>query len=365
MVEVDKPLFTPGPLTTSHAVKEAMLRDFGSRDTEFIDIVAGIRRDLLELAGLSQELGWEAILMQGSGTFAIESVISSITPPDGKWLVVVNGAYGDRIMKILQRYGIDADEIRSDENELPDLDAISNALSGGSFSHLAAVHCETTSGIINPVNEIGSLAKEHGCIYFLDSMSAFGGIEFNVEKSGIDFLVSSANKCIEGVPGFGFVICCRDALEDTRGYARTISLDILSQWEGLEKSGQFRFTPPTHVLIAFAKALDELREEGGIVARSKRYKVNHTACLKGMRALGFKEYVPESLQGHIITSFLYPKDSFDFEKFYDLLNDKGFVIYPGKITKADCFRIGHIGHIFEKDTKSLVNAISEVMEELN
>jgi len=304
MVEVDKPLFTPGPLTTSHAVKEAMLRDFGSRDTEFIDIVAGIRRDLLELAGLSQELGWEAILMQGSGTFAIESVISSITPPDGKWLVVVNGAYGDRIMKILQRYGIGADEICFDENELPDLDAISNALSKGSFTHLAAVHCETTSGIINPVNEIGSLAKEHGCIYFLDSMSAFGGIEFNVEKSGIDFLVSSANKCIEGVPGFGFVICCRDALEDTRGYARTISLDILSQWEGLEKSGQFRFTPPTHVLIAFAKALDELREEGGIVARSKRYKVNHTACLKGMRALGFKEYVAESLQGHIITSFL-------------------------------------------------------------
>jgi len=365
MVEADKPLFTPGPLTTSRSVKEAMLRDFGSRDSEFIDVVAGIRQELLDLAGLSKDLGWEAILMQGSGTFAIESVISSITPPDGKWLVIINGAYGDRIMKILHRHGIGADEIRSDENELPDLDKISNALSEGSYTHLAAVHCETTSGIINPVNEIGSLAKEHGCIYFLDSMSAFGGIEFKVEQSGIDFLVSSANKCIEGVPGFGFVICRRESLEATRGYAKTISLDVLSQWEGLEKSGQFRFTPPTHVLIAFAQALEELRAEGGIVGRAERYKINHMACLKGMRDLGFKEYVPEPLQGHIITSFLYPSDHFDFEKFYDLLNGRGFVIYPGKVTKENCFRIGHIGHIFEKDTNSLIDAVSEVMKEMN
>ena len=361
----DKPLFTPGPLTTSAPVKEAMLRDLGSRDGEFIDGVRDIREGLLKLAGVSQPEGWEAVLMQGSGTFAIESVISSVTPPEGKWLVIINGAYGERLLKIIERHGFAAETIGCAENELPDIAAIKSTLEKGSFTHVALVHCETTSGIMNPVAEIGAVVKAAGCVYFVDSMSAFGGVEFDFSACEIDFLVSSANKCIQGVPGFGFVLCRRSALEATEGFSRTLSLDLLAQWRGLEGNGQFRFTPPTHTLLAFARALDELEIEGGISARATRYQKNHEACVTGMRAMGFTEYVPENLQGHIITSFLYPTDDFDFNEFYDRLNNKGFVIYPGKVTQANCFRIGHIGHLFPEDTKVLLAAIEEVITEMN
>ena len=361
----DKPLFTPGPLTTSATVKEAMLRDLGSRDGEFIGVVTNIRERLLELAGVSQPEGWETVLMQGSGTFAIESVISSITSPEGKWLVIINGAYGERILKIIEHHGIMAEAIRCAENELPDVPTTEDALSKGGFTHVALVHCETTSGIMNPVAEIGAVAKAAGCVYFVDSMSAFGGVEFDFSACEIDFLVSSANKCVQGVPGFGFALCRRTALEATEGYSRTLSLDLLAQWRGLEGNGQFRFTPPTHALLAFAQALDELQAEGGVHARAARYGGNHQVCVKGMRAMGFTEYVPENLQGHIITSFLYPSENFDFEEFYDRLNNKGFVIYPGKVTKANCFRIGHIGHLFAEDTEMLLEAIGEVVREMN
>jgi len=361
----DKPLFTPGPLTTSPTVKAAMSRDLGSRDTEFIGVVRDLRNDLLRLAGVSQADGWEAVLMQGSGTFAIESVLSSITPANGKWLVIINGAYGERVLKIIEQHNISAEAIRCPENELPNLESVGTALEGGSFTHVALVHCETTSGIMNPIAEIGALAKAHGCVYFVDSMSAFGGVEFDFAGSQLDCLVSSANKCVQGVPGFGFALCKRELLEATEGFARTVSLDLTAQWRGLESNGQFRFTPPTHTLLAFAQALRELADEGGITARAARYRANHDACVAGMRAMGFSEYVPEELQGHIISSFLYPTDDFDFDEFYDRLNDKGFVIYPGKVTKADCFRIGHIGHLFPADTEALLTAIREVAGEMN
>ena len=361
----DKPLFTPGPLTTSRSVKRAMQRDLGSRDSEFMGVVRGIRDHLLQLAGVSQDQGWEAVLMQGSGTFAIESVISSVTPSDGKWLVVINGAYGERILKIMERYGLSAQAIRCEENRLPDLKEIEAALAGGQITHLAVVHCETTSGIMNPIREIGEIAKAHGAVYFVDSMSAFGGVEFDFTACHIDFLVSSANKCVQGVPGFGFALCRRTSLEAIAGYARTISLDLLAQWQGLEANGQFRFTPPTHTLLAFAQALQELADEGGVSARAARYQENHEACVRGMRAIGFSEYVPADLQGHIITSFLYPTEDFDFETFYNRLNEKGFVIYPGKVTRADCFRVGHIGDLAVEDTLHLLTAVEEVMKEMS
>lgn len=303
--------------------------------------------------------------MQGSGTFAIESVISSVTPSDGKWLVVINGAYGERILKIMERYGLSAQAIRCEENRLPDLKEIEAALAGGQITHMAAVHCETTSGIMNPIREIGEIAKAHGAVYFVDSMSAFGGVEFDFTACHIDFLVSSANKCVQGVPGFGFALCRRTSLEAIAGYARTISLDLLAQWQGLEANGQFRFTPPTHTLLAFAQALQELADEGGVSARAARYQENHEACVRGMRAIGFSEYVPADLQGHIITSFLYPTEDFDFETFYNRLNEKGFVIYPGKVTRADCFRVGHIGDLAVEDTLHLLTAVEEVMKEMS
>ncbi len=362
----DKPLFTPGPLTTSLSVKQAMLRDLGSRDVEFIGAVRELREELLRVAGVSQQAGYEAILMQGSGTFSVEAVIASAMPPEGKLLAVVNGSYGDRIVKIAQVYGIETVVQKYRENELPSVEAVDKALAEDpEIKMVVAVHCETTSGIINPIEAIGQVVSQHRRCYFVDSMSAFGAVPLDFEAAKIDFLVSSANKCIEGVPGFGFCLCRREALTETRGWSRTLSLDLLAQWEGLEKNGQFRFTPPTHTILAFRQALRELDQECGVSGRSARYEENYRTLLAGMRSLGFIEYVDPALQGYIITSFRYPEDpNFQFEKFYDLLNEAGFVIYPGKVSDADCFRIGNIGRIDKSDVEALLEAIKGTLAKM-
>ena len=229
----------------------------------------------------------------------------------------------------------------------------------------AVVHCETTSGIINPIQEIGAVVHQHGGLYFVDSMSAFGAVPFDFTACEIDFLVSSANKCVEGVPGFAFAICRRAALLATEGLARTLSLDLLAQWQGLERDGQFRFTPPTHALLAFQQALEELDAEGGVEGRARRYHENRTALRNGMAKMGFAEYLPDTLQSHIITSFRYPQDPrFSFHEFYGRLSAQGFVIYPGKVSDADCFRIGTIGRIFPTDVEALLRTIGRVLTDM-
>ncbi|MFQ5789102.1 MAG: 2-aminoethylphosphonate--pyruvate transaminase [Acidobacteriota bacterium] len=361
----DKLLFTPGPLTTSRTVKEAALRDVGSRDTELIELVGGIRSRLLELGGVTGG-GYEVIPVQGSGTFALESVVSTTIPPDGKFLVVVNGAYGRRIAKIATVLKIPTASLTFQEDELPDLKKTRSLLEGDrAFTHLAVVHCETTTGIINPVEEIGALASELGLAYLVDAMSSFGAVPLHLEESHVDYLVSSANKCVEGIPGFAFVIAKREKLLATEGNARSLSLDLLAQWKGLERNGQFRFTPPTHSLLAFHQALVELEEEGGVEGRAARYRKNYQTLVAGMRAMGFKEYLRPERQGYIITSFLYPRHRrFDFEQFYRSLSERGCVIYPGKLSDADCFRIGSIGHIFPDDVRALLYAIRETLHEM-
>lgn len=362
----DKTLFTPGPLTTSHTVREAMLRDLGSRDAEFIATVQRVRQDLLTLAGVSKERGYEAVPVQGSGTFGLEAVISSAVPPGGKLLVVINGAYGDRIAKIAAVQRIGTAILKYSEDLRPDPDDIGRKLSEDSaITSVAVVHCETTTGIMNPVEDIGRLVKEHGKKYLVDAMSSFGAVPLDLEAAGVDYLVSSANKCIEGVPGFSFVICRREALLETEGWARTLSLDLLAQWKGLEANGQFRFTPPTHALLAFERALCELDAEGGVAGRGARYRANHECLVSGMRAMGFEEYLEPEVQGHIITSFRYPEHpGFTFDEFYRRLSDRGFVVYPGKVSDADCFRIGTIGRIFESDVRALLGAVRETLAEL-
>ncbi|MFA6240219.1 MAG: 2-aminoethylphosphonate--pyruvate transaminase [Candidatus Hydrogenedentales bacterium] len=361
----DKVLFTPGPLTTSRTVKQALLRDLGSRDFEFIAMVKDIRNRLLAVGGVEKG-AYEAILMQGSGTFSIEAVLSSTIAPEGKVLVIVNGAYGKRIVQICKVLKIACVVLETPEDQPPDLAEIEKTLANDvSITCVAVVHCETTTGIINPVDEIGELVAGSGATYFVDAMSGFGAVPLNLDTANIDFLVSSANKCIEGVPGFGFVLARREALEATEGFARSLSLDLLAQWKGLESSGQFRFTPPTHALLAFHQALLELEQEGGAEGRGARYCANYETLIEGMRTLGFVEYLEPALQGYIITSFRYPEHpNFDFEDFYSRLNDKGYVIYPGKVSNADCFRIGNIGRIFESDVRDLLRAISETMAEM-
>jgi 2-aminoethylphosphonate-pyruvate transaminase len=362
----DKPLFTPGPLTTSRTVKQAMLRDLGSRDYEFIATIQAVRERLLAVAGVSKEQGYEAVLVQGSGTFGIEAVLSSVTPPSGKWLIVINGAYGERLARIAQVHRIAHADLKCPEDALPRAADVDRALAADpAVTGVAVVHCETTTGILNPIEEIGRVVQKHGQTYVVDSMSAFGAVAFDLRACGIDYLVSSSNKCIEGVPGFSFVICKRAALLATEGWARTLSLDLLAQWQGLEKTGQFRFTPPTHAILAFRQALDELAAEGGVAGRAARYRRNYETLVAGMRAMGFVEYLRPELQGHIITSFRYPADPhFRFEDFYRRLNDKGFVIYPGKVSNADCFRIGTIGRLFESDIRALLLAIREALAEM-
>jgi len=362
----DKILFTPGPLTTSQSVKQAMLRDLGSRDSEFIRLIKEIRQKLVELGQVSPE-EFTAIILQGSGTFGLEAVVSSTIPPDGKLLVIINGAYGKRIEKIASTLKIETVIVESPEDNKPDLKKISAALQEDSrITNVAVVHCETTTGIINPIKEIGSLVKAAGAKYFVDAMSSFGAVPINLDECNIDYLVSSANKCIEGVPGFSFILAKLSSLMETKIYARSLSFDLLDQYQGLEKNGQFRFTPPTHALIAFRQALAELELEGGVKGRAARYKANYEKLVAGMREMGFKEYLRPEDQGNIITSFRFPSDpNFNFEEFYDRLNSKDYVIYPGKVSNADCFRIGNIGRIFETDIRDLLAAIRETITEMD
>lgn len=362
----DKLLFTPGPLTTSITVKQAMLHDAGSRDPQFIALVRSIRERLLQLGSVRRETGYEAILIQGSGTFGVESVISSVLPREGKLLVIINGAYGERIATMAARHNITTTILRSDENRLPDLAAIDRVLGADTaITHVVAVHCETTAGILNPVEHIGEIVKRHGREFIVDAMSSFGAIPLQLAAAGIDYLISSANKCIEGVPGFAFVLARREALLKTAGRARTLSLDLLAQWQGLEKDGQFRFTPPTHALLAFDQALKELDAEGGVAGRGRRYAENHRTLLEGMQALGFRPYLAPNVQSYIITTFHYPADSkFVFTDFYQRLFNKGFIIYPGKLTKLDCFRIGNIGRLGVQDIRALLAGIAEATKEM-
>jgi 2-aminoethylphosphonate-pyruvate transaminase len=359
----DKILFTPGPLTTSRTVKQALLRDLGSRDYEFISTVADIRQRLLELGGVADN-GYEAIIMQGSGTFSLESVVSSTIPPGGKLLVIINGAYGRRIAQIAKVHAIDVVPLTYPENRPPDLTEIEAALiADEAITSVAVIHCETTTGIINPIKEIGQIVKQFRKDYFVDAMSSFGAVPFNLAECGIDYMVSSANKCVEGIPGFGIILAKRDTLLKTAGYARTYSLDLLAQLLRLEVDGQFRFTPPTHSLLAYHQALLELEAEGGVEGRSTRYRTNYETLITGMRAMGFDEYIRPEDQGYIITSFPYPDHpNFDFEEFYQRLNDQEYVIYPGKVSEADCFRIGSIGRIFPADVRALLAAIRETLE---
>lgn len=361
----DKVLFTPGPLTTSMTVKHAMLRDLGSRDTEFIALARRIRKELLALAQ-DEEREYDAVIMQGSGTFGVESAITSIVPADGHLLVVVNGAYGHRIVTIARRAGIPVTAVESPENRQLEPYQLTRALDENpGVTTIAAVHHETTTGIMNPIASYGILARDRKKVFIVDAMSSFGGMRLVPREQHIDALISSSNKCIEGVPGFAFVIVRRELLARLKGRARSLSLDLYAQWEGLEANGQFRFTPPLQVMLAFAQALEELEREGGIPARESRYRENNRVLREGMRHLGFREYLPEVLQGHFITSFLYPANPrFQFERFYEMLSDRGYVIYPGKLAKVDCFRIGNIGRIFSEDIRALLAAVSDVLKDM-
>ncbi|GGI45553.1 2-aminoethylphosphonate--pyruvate transaminase [Paenibacillus marchantiophytorum] len=354
-------LLTPGPLSTSKRVKAAMLKDWCTWDDDYNRIVQDIRTRLVRLATKEASF-YSSVLMQGSGSFCVEAVIGSVIPQHGKILVMANGAYGQRMAHMAKMLNIPLVLLDNGEVAPPDLNQLESLLQeDADITHVAVVHCETTTGMLNPIEAVGRIAKKYNKTYIVDAMSSFGGIPMDMADLQIDFLISSANKCIQGVPGFGFVIAKIDELEKCAGWARSHSLDLYDQWDKMEHyNGKWRFTSPTHVVRAFYEALKELADEGGIVARYNRYKTSQRALVKGMKLLGFETLLPEQLQSPIITSFLYPEsEAFQFQTLYEKLKRRGFVIYPGKITNANTFRIGNIGEVQVDDMIRLVDAIQQ------
>ena len=357
-------LLTPGPLTTTDTVKKEMLFDHCTWDDDYKKITLSIREKLLNLAHVS-EPEYTVVLMQGSGTFGVESVLTSVIGEEDTLLIAANGAYGERMGDIARHAGIHYLMYEEDYNKIPSAEKIREILAEHpEITHVSMVHSETTSGILNDIASVAKVVKGAGKTFIVDAMSSFGGVDIPVGDLEIDFIISSANKCIQGVPGFSFIICNREKLMESKGKARSLSLDLYDQWETMNKDGKWRFTSPTHVVLAFAQALKEMEEEGGIVARAKRYEENNRLLIQKMAEMGIRPYIGSERQVPIITTFLYPEHhNFSFQDMYQYIKDRGYAIYPGKVTDADTFRIGNIGEIYKEDIEKLCSIIKEFLEE--
>ena len=357
-------LLTPGPLTTSPEVKQAMLHDYGSRDQHFIEINRRVRERLVDMAGGRET--HVCVPLQGSGTFVVEAMLGTFVPRAGKVLILINGAYGKRMAKMCAVMGR-ATAIQETPEDVPvDPEALDRALAADpDITHVAAVHCETTSGLLNPIRQIAEVTARHGRGLLIDAMSAFGAIAVEAREVPFDAVVASSNKCLEGTPGMGFCIARTEAFLKTEGNAHSLSLDLYDQYVAMEKNAQWRFTPPVHTIIAFNQALDEFEAEGGVEGRGGRYRDNCRILVDGMRALGFQTLLPDELQAPIIVTFHMPADSrFDFQVFYDRMRERGYVIYPGKLTVADSFRIGCIGRLGAEQMEGALRAVEEILSEM-
>ncbi len=358
-------LLTPGPLTTAYSTKQAMLRDWGSWDGDFRAMTASLRTQLLDMLG-TEKRAYECVPMQGSGTFAVEAMLGSFVPRDGHALVLANGAYGKRAAETLAYLGRRCTLLDKGDYLPPRGAEVADILANNSdITHVVAIHCETSSGILNPLAEIAEAVENAGRKLLIDSMSAFGAVPVEPSEIPFEALVSSANKCIEGVPGFGFVIARKEALGAARGQSHSLSLDVHAQWAHMNKTGQWRFTPPTHVVAAFLEALRLHRAEGGVAGRGARYGRNRDVLVAEMRALGFETLLDNAWLSPIITTFFCPADSaFSFENFYNIMKSKGFIIYPGKLTEVDSFRLGHIGQMDEHVMRAVACAAAEALAEM-
>lgn len=362
---VDYKLLTPGPLTTTDSVKQVMMADHCTWDDDYKQITQRIRRELLELAHVSEE-EYTVVLMQGSGSFGVESVLTSVIGNEEKLLIVANGAYGERMIDIAEHAQIAHAVYNEEYDKIPSAEKIKKILEEDSaITHVAMVHSETTSGILNDIEAVAQVVKAAGKTLIVDAMSSFGGVDIEVGALGIDFIISSANKCIQGVPGFSFIIANREQLIGSAGKARSLSLDLYDQWKTMEKDGKWRFTSPTHTVLAFAQAMEELKEEGGIEARAKRYYNNNRLLIRKMKDMGIHAYIGDEHQGPIITTFFYPEHhEFSFQEMYEFIKERGYAIYPGKVTDADTFRIGNIGEIYEDDIEKLCGIFEEFFTQM-
>ena len=358
-------LLTPGPLTTAYSTKEAMLKDWGSWDADFRAMTRSMREQLLAIAGDTKG-EFTCVPMQGSGSFSVEAMLGTFVPKDGKALVLANGAYGLRAAETMRYLGRAYTLIDKGDYMPPRGDEVAAALDADpSITHVVAIHCETSSGILNPVAEISEAVYARGRKLLIDSMSAFGALPLDVNQIRYEAMVSSANKCIEGVPGFGFVIARKTELEAAKDNSHSLALDLHAQWAYMEKTGQWRYTPPTHVVAAFLEALRLHDQEGGVAGRGARYARNRDMMVEGMRDLGFETLLKDRWLSPIIVTFFSPADrNFVFSTFYDLMKAKGFIIYPGKLTVVDSFRVGCIGRMDEHVMRKVVVAAKEALAEM-
>ncbi|MGE8161125.1 2-aminoethylphosphonate--pyruvate transaminase [Paraburkholderia sp. NPDC080076] len=350
-------LLTPGPLTTAFSTKEAMLRDWGSWDGDFRAMTALLRNSLLEIAGDTAG-EYDCVPLQGSGSYCVEAMLGSLIPRDGHALVLANGAYGKRIATTLGYLGRACTVLDKGDYLPPRGAEVERTLDADpGITHVVAVHCETSSGILNPIEEIAAATARKGRKLLIDSMSAFGAVPLDVREIVCEAFVSSANKCIEGVPGFGFVIARKSALLEAKGRSHSLSLDVYDQWDVMNRTGQWRFTPPTHTVAAFIEALRLHKLEGGQPGRLARYANNRNVLVAGMHELGFEPLLNARWRSPIIVTFFAPAHpSFKFERFYELMKEQGFIIYPGKLTVVDSFRIGCIGQVDEHVMRRVVEA---------
>lgn len=358
-------LLTPGPLTTSFAVKAAMLRDWGSWDDDFRAMTRRLRAGLIDLLGAGRE-DYDCVPMQGSGSYLVEAMLGSFVPASGKVLVLANGAYGLRAAQTLRTMGRAFTLIDKGDYLPPRGTEVAQALAeDAAISHVLAIHCETSSGILNPLAEIAEATRAAGRKLLIDSMSAFGAVPVEPAAIAFEAMVSSANKCIEGVPGFGFVLARRAALVAAAGNSPSLALDVAAQWAAMEKTGQWRFTPPTHAVAAFLTALAAHAAEGGVAGRGARYRNNRDVMVAGMRALGFETLLPDAWLSPIIVTFFAPADpAFNFARFYDAMKTRGFIIYPGKLTEVESFRIGCIGQMDAAVMRRVVQAAGAALAEM-
>ncbi|MGI6636083.1 MAG: 2-aminoethylphosphonate--pyruvate transaminase [Christensenellales bacterium] len=354
----ERKLLTPGPLTTRHAVKHAMLTDHCTWDDTYKAITTSVMNDITHMAA---DDAYATVLLQGSGSYAVESIINGLCGKNEKILFLVNGAYGERMLTIAEKSGKAYDHLSFDMTQPIDLKTVEEKLQADpDIAVVMFVHCETTTGLINPLKELTTLAKSYGKKVFVDAMSSFAAYDIDMPALDMDALAASANKCLEGLPGLAFVIAKKTLIEESCGNSLSHSLDLYDQYQGLYAGGgKFRFTSPTNVLLALRQAIDEYNKEGGLLARKKRYMENHQTLVQGLEKLGIRPIIAPENQSYIITTF--ELGNLDFSKLYETLKSRGFIIYPGKLTSMPTFRIGHIGDVYPADMRALVAAIQECM----
>ncbi len=360
----DPILLTPGPLTTSLRTKQAMLNDWGSWDSAFNAITASLRRDLVDIVVGGAE--YTCVPLQGSGTFSVEAAIGTVVPRAGKVLVPNNGAYCARIVRICRVLGRAVADLPVPEDQPVTGAIVEAALAADpAISHVAQVHCETGAGVLNDLASIAEVCARRGKGLIVDAMSSFAALPIDVRTTPFDALIAASGKCLEGVPGMGFVIVRKAVLEARAGNAHSLAMDLHDQYVYMEKTTQWRYTPPTHVVAALRVAVDQFREEGGQPARLARYTRNCEALVNGMAGLGFRTFLPAAVQAPIIVTFHAPADpAYDFRTFYEKTRERGYILYPGKLTQVETFRVGCIGAIDDNEMRNVVGAVGETLRDM-